>query len=92
MAVPILGQHSVTASSLDPLGNAKRSLEGRRTARQKDWVVGWWEHIWHEPIYITDKYHLKQVCQQYSKVIGREIIPKAFAKPKSQGKGIEWSF
>ncbi len=91
MAISI-GQHSATAQSLDPWGNAKRTIEGKRTARQKDWVQGWWEHIGPEPVYIRDKHHLKQVCQAYSKQVGREFIPKAFAKPKSQGKGVEWNF
>ncbi len=77
---------------LDVFGNQRSSPEGRRLAGKTNWVEGWWEHIGPQPIYIKDKYHLKQVCQAYGKQIGKEVIPKAFAKPKSQGKGWEWSF
>lgn len=93
MAVAIsLGQHSATAKTADPMGTLRSSVEGRRVSRSKDWVRGWWENITPEPVYITDKYHLKQVCLAYSKKIGQDVIPEAFAKPKSQGKGIEWNF
>jgi len=77
---------------LDPYGTMRSTPEGRRTAGQQNWVRGWWENITPQPVFIEDKYHLKQVCQAYSKQIGKDVIPKAFAKPKSQGKGIEWSF
>jgi hypothetical protein len=76
----------------DTNGNFKRSEEGRRVARRPDVVEGWWDNISSEPVYIKDKYHLKQVCQEQSRRTGREIIPRMFAKTKSQGKGIEWSF
>lgn len=75
----------------DPMATSKRSVEGRRLSRKTDWVEGWWENIAPQPIYIKDKYHLKEVCKKYS-TKDREIIPKAFIKPKSQGKGYEWSF
>lgn len=87
-----LGLHSASAKSVDPYGNQRRTPEGVRTQRSKDWVQGWWEHIAPQPIYIRDKYELKAACQKWSKITGREFIPKAFMKPKSQGKGFEWSF
>jgi hypothetical protein len=92
MATPVLGQHSATARTLDPYGTSKRSVEGKRVARSKDWVRGLWENLGPEPIYIKDKYHLKEVCQQIERKTGKKLIPKAFMKPASQGKGIEWNF
>lgn len=76
----------------DFYGQARHSVEGKRVQKQRDWVRGWWEHIGPEPIFIEDKYHLKKVCLAESKRTGRVIIPKAFIKPASQGKGIEWNF
>ena len=70
----------------DIYGNYKRSEEGKRTNRKSDYVEGYWENIASTPIYIKDKHHLKEECQK------RGVIPKIFAKPKSQGKGVEWSF
>lgn len=70
----------------DTYGTFRSSVEGKRVSHKKDWVEGWWENIAPEPIYIRDKYHLKEVCNKYN------VIPKAFAKPKSQGKGMEWTF
>lgn len=70
----------------DRYGNYKRSVEGKRVARKSDVVEGWWENITTHPIYIKDKKHLKEVCQKYG------VIPKIFAKPKSQGKGLEWTY
>ena len=82
----------ITEEGVDTSGNWKRSPEGRRLRGQVDWVAGWWDNIGPNPIYIHDKYHLKQVCAAESKRTGRIIIPRAFAKPKSSGKGIEWTF
>lgn len=82
----------LTQQTLDPYGNQRNTPEGRRVAGQKNWVRGWWEHILPEPVFVEDKYHLKKICQDYSKKVGRDVIPKAFAKPRSQGKGYEWSF
>jgi len=48
-----------------------------------DWVRGWYEHIGPQPIYIRDKQHLFQECEKHGN------MPKAFLKPKSQGKGYE---
>lgn len=76
----------------DPHGNARRSDEGKRLNRKKDWVEGWWDHIGPEPIYCRDKYDVKRACEAVSKRLGKLVIPKAFAKPKSQGKGVEWAF
>jgi hypothetical protein len=76
----------VCREGLDPYGTMRKSAEGRRVARKKDWVEGWWENIDKEPIYIKDKEQLKAECQK------RGVIPKAFAKPVSQGKGLEWTF
>ena len=93
MAVAIMmGQHSAVAKPADPYGTGRSSPEGKRIMRKKDWVEGWWECIGPQPIYIKDKYHLKQVCMEEEKRTGRCLIPKAFMKPKSQGKGVEWSF
>lgn len=92
MATPILGLHSATPRTIDPYGTAKRSVEGKRVSRSRDWVRGTWENIGPNPIFIKDKEHLKQVCLAESKRTGRTIIPKAFVKPASQGKGIEWAF
>lgn len=80
------------ALKADELGQCKSSSEGRATMRQRDWIRGWWEHIGPEPVFIRDKQHLKQVCQAESRRTGRIIIPRAFAKPKSDGRGIEWTF
>lgn len=82
----------ITKEGVDPHGNWKRSPEGRRLMLKSNWVEGWWDNLSNEPIYIRDKYHLKEVCQRLSKQTGRTIIPRAFAKPSSQGKGIEWNF
>ena len=76
----------------DPYGTAKRSPEGRSIARSKDYVRGWWENIDREPIFIQDKEHLKRVCLEVGRREGRTVIPRMFAKPKSQGKGFEWSY
>lgn len=92
MAVPVLGQHSAVMESKDPYGTGRSSPEGKRTLRKKNWVEGWWECLGSNPIYIKDQYHLKQVCLDIEKRTGRKLIPKAFMKAKSQGKGVEWSF
>lgn len=76
----------------DFFGNYRKSVEGKRVNRNSDFVQGWWENISREPVYIKDKYHLKQVCEAESKRTGRLIIPRIFAKPKSQGQGLEWTF
>lgn len=76
----------------DQYGTSRHSVEGKRVARKANWIEGWWENIAPEPIYIRDKAHLKQVCLEQSKRTGRTIIPKAFCKPASQGRGIEWSY
>ena len=70
----------------DIYGNYRRSEEGKRTNRKKDYVEGVWENIAREPIHIRDKAHLKAECQK------RGVIPRIFAKPCSQGKGLEWSY
>lgn len=70
----------------DIYGNYKRSEEGKRVNRKSNYVEGIWENIAREPIYIRDKKHLKEVCQKHG------VIPKIFMKPKSQGKGHEWSY
>lgn len=92
MAVPVLGQHSAVAKSLDPHGSMRRSIEGKRVARSTNWVEGWWDNLGPRPIYIKDKEHLKHVCSKIEHETGRKLIPKAFMKQKSQGKGVEWSF
>lgn len=84
----ILTRHAVA----DPYATTKRSSEGKALARQKDWVAGWWECLDEKPIYIRDKYHLKKVCLDIQRRTGKVLIPKAFMKPKSQGKGVEWNF
>ena len=76
----------------DPYGTSKRSEEGRRIKRSSDYVRGWWENLGPEPIFIQDKYHLKRVCQEIERRTGNTFIPKMFMKPRSQGKGFEWSF
>ena len=48
-----------------------------------DWVEGWYDHLDPEPVYIHGKEHLFSECKK------RGMIPKAFMKPKSQGKGWE---
>lgn len=48
-----------------------------------DWVKGVWTDIGPEPIYIESKEHLFQECEK------RGVMPRAFMKPKSQGKGFE---
>lgn len=70
----------------DIYGNWKRSEEGKRQNRKSDYVSGVWENITDKPIYIKDKEHLKKICDKYG------VIPKIFAKAKSQGKGVEWNF
>lgn len=76
----------------DTYGQFKKSEEGKRTARKTDPVAGWWENLGPSPIYIRDKYHLKQVCEHIKKETGNNFIPRMFVKTKSQGKGLEWSF
>lgn len=76
----------------DIYGQFKKSEEGRRTAHKTDSVEGWWENLGPDPIYIRDKYHLKKVCEDIEKKTGRQLIPKMFMKPRSQGNGVEWSF
>lgn len=91
MAMPMF--HCINEKEkLDPYGTSKRSIVGKRVANKKDWVAGTWENISSKPVYIRDKQHLKEVCIAEGKRTGRTIIPKAFMKPKSQGKGFEWSF
>ena len=50
---------------------------------ETNWAKGWWENIAHEPIYIRDKQHLKEVCEAHG------VMAKALMKPKSDGKGWE---
>lgn len=88
MAIPL---NHLTVGG-DFFGQAKRSAEGKRTARQNNWVRGWWENIAPEPVFIQDKWHLKAVCQAEGRRTGRTIIPRAFAKAKSNSRGIEWTF
>lgn len=88
----VMGLHSAVAKTQDPYGTMRRSVEGRRVARRADWVEGWWENLGPEPIYIKNKEHLKKVCLDIEKKTGKKFVPKAFAKPTSQGKGLEWSF
>lgn len=76
----------------DFCATSRRSVEGKRLAGKKDWVEGWWENLGPQPIYIRDKYHLKQVCNEIERKTGEKLIPKAFMKSKSQGKGVEWTF
>ena len=71
---------------LDPYGSSRHSVEGKRVARKLDTVEGWWENIDRDPIYIKDREHLKRECNK------RGVIPRAFSKSKSQGKGLEWSY
>lgn len=80
MAMAIIQRHS------DPYATSKRSVEAKRLVRKENWVEGWWENIDKTPLYIKDKEHLKRECNK------RGLIPKCFAKPKSQGKGLEWTF
>lgn len=76
----------------DPYGTSKRSIEGRRVAKKANWVEGWWENIGPEAVYCRTKEDVKAACIAQGKKTGRIIIPKAFMKPTSQGKGFEWSF
>ena len=76
----------ITQEGVDTNGNWKRSPEGKRVSRKADSVCGWWDNITTEPVYIRDKHHLKKVCSKYN------VIPRMFAKQKSQGKGLEWTF
>lgn len=92
MANIVMGQHSAVSRETDPYGTLRSTPQGKATQRKQNWVEGWWENIAPEPIYIKDKYHLKQVCLEQEKRTGRKLIPKAFAKPSSQGKGLEWNF
>lgn len=48
-----------------------------------EWVKGYWEHIDTKPIYIESKKQLFHECEK------RGMMPRAFMKPKSQGKGFE---
>lgn len=82
----------IVKSIHDPFGTSRRSEEGRKIQRSPNYVEGWWENIAPRPIYIKSKAHLKEVCLAESKRTGRTIIPRMFAKPKSQGKGFEWSY
>ena len=50
----------------------------------KNWIKGVYEHIDSKPMYIDSEAQLKHECEK------RGLIAKAFAKPKSQGKGLEW--
>jgi len=84
--IPETISQPITQEGVDAHGNWKRSPEGRRLSRKKDTVQGWWDNITTEPIYIHDKYHLKEVCRKHN------VIPRMFAKSKSQGKGLEWDF
>lgn len=70
-------------------GTCKSSEAGRQVARSNNWVEGYWETL---GCHIKDKQHLKQVCQDIERKTGNKFIPKAFMKPSSQGKGVEWSF
>lgn len=72
----------------DPYGTHKDSETARQIKRRggNNWIEGWWENIGPDPIYIKDKAHLKRECQK------RGVIPKAFMKSKSQGKGFEWTY
>lgn len=54
--------------------------------RTDSWIEGMWEHIDTKPIYIRNKQHLYEECTK------RGQIPKAFMKPKSQGKGMEFKW
>jgi len=92
MATPVLGQHSAVATSLDPYGTSRRSVEGERVKKQRDWVRGTWENIGPKPVFIRDKHHLKEVIMAENKRTGKNLIPKAFMKSSSQGKGVEWNF
>ena len=83
---------AILRSVADPYGTSRHSEAGRLIERKKDWVEGVWECLGPQPIYIKDKYHLKQVCEEIYQRTGRRLIPKAFMKHKSQGKGVEWSF
>lgn len=83
---------AIVRSIEDAFGTSKRSSEGRRIKRSPHYVEGWWENISAKPIFIKDRQHLKEVCLAESKRTGRTIIPKMFAKPKSQGKGFEWTY
>lgn len=49
----------------------------------EEWVEGWYEHIGPEPIYIESKKQLFEECEKHGN------MPRAFLKPKSQGKGYE---
>ena len=92
MASIVMGLHKAGSNNPDPYGTLRSTPSGKATKRKKDWVEGVWENIAPEPIHIKDKYHLKQVCMEQEKITGRKLIPKAFMKPTSQGKGVEWSF
>lgn len=74
------------------LSNLKHTSEGRSLSSKRDWVEGWWSNLGPQPIYIKDKHHLKKVCEALSRKTGLTYIPKAFMKPKSQGRGFEWNF
>ena len=76
----------------DPHGNSRRSTQGKRLARKANWVEGWWDNLGPTPIWVRDKYHLKQICQNIERRTGEKLIPKAFMRTTSQGKGVEWNF
>lgn len=76
----------------DHFGQARHTIEGRRTARKSDYVEGWWENVMSYPVFVKDKYELKRICEAEGRRQGRVIIPRIFAKTKSQGRGIEWTF
>jgi hypothetical protein len=59
------------------------SAQSTTAIHTHDWVRGYWEHIDKEPIYIESKEHLIHECEK------RGVMPRAFMKPKSQGKGFE---
>ena len=48
-----------------------------------EWVKGYWEHLGPQPVYIESKKHLFAECEK------RGVMPRAFMKPKSQGRGFE---
>jgi len=56
-----------------------------------DWIKeGTWEHI--DPRNPNLKFNSKEELQDYCRKMStseRDLIPKAFLKPKSQGKGYE---
>lgn len=92
MANIVLGLHSAVKSNPDPYGHLRSTPSGKALNRKKDWVEGVWENIGPKPVHVKDKYHLKQLCLEQEKITGNKLIPKAFIKKSSQGRGVEWSF